>query len=385
MKKIIKRYLLFIVLPLLALNACRNKADEDTAVVNADFSYSASNKVYLHELLPDSWPVVDSAITDDEGRVSFEVINASSGIYTIGTDRDNLAILQTNPGESQHLAADIRQIPYTYRTKGSRGSKMLEDFKKKTIKHLDIIDSLFIELNVQRDSPSYLDFQEVVDSMATVVREKQKDYQLSLVRNNKDILAVLVPLFQPFGRVPIITISEYPELFMDIEKNLMEKHPDNPHVLELHKRVERYRSNLKQVQEAERKLKPDMPAPGFAAPDATGKSVRLSEFQGNYVVLNFWSEENENYMKKMDSLYEVVEKRPEVKLLTLYNGKDKLLWQRTASKYNKNTVHMLATPVVLRMYNSKDKGRILLVSPQGKIIRGKLKAAELQQVLEELK
>ncbi len=367
--------------PILVLYACSNKADENAAVINADFTYSASNKVYLHKLLPDSWPVVDSAITNDEGRVRFELNDPKAGLVTVGTDRDNLVILQTTPGESQSLSADIRQIPHTYTTKGSEGSKLLERFKKKTLEHLDIIDSLYTGLDIRRDSSNYQNNHNTVDSLTAIVKDRQKEYQLDLVRNNKDVLAVLVPLYQPFGRLPLITISEYPDLFMEIDKQLMEKHPDNTHVLDLHQRVERYRDDLKQLQEAEKKLMPGMPAPGFSAPDATGKSVSVSDFQGNFMILYFWSEKIEDYNRKMDSVYKAVNNNTGLILVTVYHGNDKLVWQKTAGRYDRQSVHLLASPVALGLYNSKDKSRMVLVDPEGKIVSADITVENLEEHL----
>src|SRR5688500_1699110 len=56
-------------------------------------------------------------------------------------------------------------------------------------------------------------------------------------------------------------------------------------------------------------------APDFALPDADGKQVRLSQFRGKTVVLNFWTTTCQPCLEEMPSLAEfakVVAKRDDV-------------------------------------------------------------------------
>jgi peroxiredoxin len=61
-------------------------------------------------------------------------------------------------------------------------------------------------------------------------------------------------------------------------------------------------------------------APDFALPDESGKQVRLSEFRGKTVVLNFWTTTCQPCLEEMPSLAEfakVVAKRKDVVVLTI--------------------------------------------------------------------
>ncbi|MFW6019469.1 MAG: hypothetical protein ACOCPM_02710 [Bacteroidales bacterium] len=355
-------------LSLLILFSCNNQDNQDQSVIKGEFTHTAQNKVYLHELLPDSWPVLDSAITDDNGIVKFKINNSKAGLYTVGTQRDNLAILQVNPGEDQHLKADIRQIPHTYSIKGSEGSQLLKTLKKQTLKHSEKVDSLISRKNLYRDSSDFMFHKAELDSLIREIRQQQFHFQHNLVKNNKDKLAVLVPLFQPFGRDKILTIKEQPELFIDIHDTLMKKYPDNPHVLLLHKRVKRYQEEQKNTQQAEENLQISKPAPDLSIRRINGESVILSELKGNFVLINFWSENTPAYKKRFKTIQNSLESNDQLIHLAIYNGADKLVWNKMADRYTKQTIHGIANRQIVKMYNTKDKHRVFLINPEGEII-----------------
>lgn len=371
------------ILSVFLLSGCLNKEHPNQSIIKTKFSYSASNKVYVHELLADSWPVLDSAITDEEGKADFTFNLAEAGLYTIGTDRDNLVILQVNPGQTQELYADIRQIPWSYDIKGSKGSKLLETFKEQTLRNLDKIDSLYIELSSWRDSSNYADKKSTIDSLVNRVYEKQSEFQIRLVRNNKSLLAVLIPLFQPFGRKPVATIQTHSGLFMQVYDSLKNRYPNNPHVLELHKRIQEFREQKNQAKKHEKQLQPALKAPDFSFSVIDGRTINLSDLQGKYVLLDFWSEDNPGYKRRKKEIYQIQTDFPKVIYVNVYHGKDKLIWKKMAKKYKSQSIHSTTSKMALKMYNAGNKDRLFLISPDGIILSRDIKTSMLQAVLDE--
>ncbi|MCF8331301.1 MAG: redoxin domain-containing protein [Bacteroidales bacterium] len=372
-----------VLIIIFSLAGCRNRENPNQSIIKTNFSYSASNKVYLHELLPDSWPVLDSAITDKEGSVEFKLSLADAGLYTIGTGRDNLVILQVDPGQTQKLTTDIRQIPWSYDITGSKGSKLLEKFKEQTLRHLDEIDSLYLELNTRHDSSVSFQYKTRIDSLVNLVYQKQKDFQIDLVRQNKSILAVLIPLFQPFGRKPVLTVQSHSSLFMQVYDNLKRRYPNNPHVLELHKRIQQFHEQKNQEIKREKKLQPSLKAPDFSFSTINGKTVNLSDLKGNYILLDFWSENNPDYKRKKEKIYQIQTNYSNVIHLNVYHGKDKLVWKNMATKFKDQSIHSTAGKMALTMYNAEDNDRVFLISPKGIILTKDVKTSMLKAVLEE--
>lgn len=362
--------------------SCNNTGQKQARVIG-DFSYTNGNKVYLHELLPQKWPVVDSAVASEEGKVSFQLNDTTAGFYTLGTDRENLLILIVKPGDEIKVTADIRQIPYTFDTQGPESIKVLERFRKQTNKNLSAIDSLSRELSYHRDSAYYPRKKQKTDSMIANIYDKQKEFQLKLVKNHKDKLAVLIPLFHPFGQKRFLTIEKYPELFREIDNTLSERYPNNPHVLSLHKRVMKYNEKQSQADKTEQKIQPGKKAPDFSLQNTKKENVRLSDLDGKYVVLDFWSEENPSFRQRQKDLAGILWIHRSMGMMhySIYRGKDKLVWRNIAEKYPRQSIHALAEPVVLKMYNARDKNRTFLVDPDGKIIAKDFKIGELKHII----
>ncbi|MGM0613167.1 MAG: redoxin domain-containing protein [Bacteroidota bacterium] len=382
-KKKIKAIRFIGLLGLIIMFSCNNQDKKNLSVIEAEFSHTAQNKVYLHELLPDNWPVVDSAVTDDNGMVKFKITNSKAGIYTIGTKRENLAIIQVNPGENQYLKADIRQIPHTYTIKGSEGSQLLKKLKKQTLTNLNEIDSLISKRNLFRDSSDFSYKKAITDSLIGQVHKQQFRFQYNLVKNNKDELAVLIPLFQPFGREKVLTIQEQPELFLDIHDTLMQKYPDNPHVLLLHKKVKRYQQKQKNNKQTEENLQLSKVAPDFTIQKINGESLPLSELKGNFILLNFWSEKTPDYKKQMKTITEILESHQNLIHLAMYKGNDKLVWNKIADRYQNQAIHAIANQQIQKMYNTTEKHRLFLISQEGKIINKDFEEKDIKSILDE--
>lgn len=108
---------------------------------------------------------------------------------------------------------------------------------------------------------------ELMDRFRTAVYKRQ----LQLIRENNDVEAVGSNLRMLTG---IMSLEELEEVFNFLTPHVRE----SPMTAEVRKELE-----------VMRRLRPGMLAPEIAATDINGKSFRLSDLRGKYVILDFWA------------------------------------------------------------------------------------------------
>jgi len=127
-------------------------------------------------------------------------------------------------------------------------------------------------------------------------------------------------------------------------------------------------------------------APGFTLNDPDGKPVKLSDFRGKYLLIDFWAswchpcrEEHPNLINAYDKYQN---KGFEILGISLDNNKeawvkaiseDKLVWKNVADLTNQSGV--------INLYDIKLIPQNLLLDPSGKIVAKNLRGEELEKVL----
>ncbi|MBN9381233.1 MAG: AhpC/TSA family protein [Chitinophagaceae bacterium] len=133
-------------------------------------------------------------------------------------------------------------------------------------------------------------------------------------------------------------------------------------------------------------------APDFALPDTTGKLVRLSEFKGRYVLLDFWAswcagcrEENPNVVKAYQSFKD---KGFVVLGVSLDERITEAMWRQAIVND-----HLTWTNVcdlkgregdAVRKYGVRGIPNNFLIDPDGRIVARSLRGVELTRKLEEV-
>lgn len=137
----------------------------------------------------------------------------------------------------------------------------------------------------------------------------------------------------------------------------------------------------------------DENAPEFALPDLNGKMVKLSDFKGNYVLIDFWAswcapcrEENPNVLKAYNAYHK---KGLEIIAISLDTNKDE--WLSAIIKDKLPWIHvcdfMAAKSEVVNRYKISGIPMNFLITPEGRIVgrnlRGKALDFKLKEIFEE--
>ncbi|MBC7914646.1 MAG: AhpC/TSA family protein [Pyrinomonadaceae bacterium] len=258
-----------------------------------------------------------------------------------------------------------------------KGSKVNDDFKS-YIKRTALSSSEFNEFyellklkavkGVNRDS-----LQLVFEGAYSIYKKELNDIRLAYFKSNHNAFVSLLLLPE---------ISEYTQNFKltDSLYNLL-----SPEI----KRTTSARIMMERFQK-ERQLAVGAIAPEFSQSDTNGKAVKLSDFKGKYVLLDFWAswcgpcrQENPNVVKiynqfkdKNFTVLGVSLDRPGSKSAWLKAiSDDNLTWVNVSDlNFWKNEVAML--------YNVTGIPQNFLLDPQGKIIAKNLRGEDLKSALD---
>lgn len=256
------------------------------------------------------------------------------------------------------------------------GSKPDQDFKaylNKTKGDTQDFNEFYTQLEQQVMRGANRDSLQVVFQNAyEIYKRDMNNIRLDFIKSHPDafISLLLLPDIAEYSQNYQLVDSLYNSLAADVKKK--------PSAKIIHEKFKN-----------ERQLAIGAVAPEFSQPDIEGKQVKLSDFRGKYVLLDFWAswcgpcrQENPNVVKVFN---QYKDKNFTVLGVSLdrQNGKsawlkaieeDKLTWTHVSDlKFWQNEAAM--------KYNIKSIPQNFLLDPNGKIIAKNLRGEELESAL----
>jgi peroxiredoxin len=390
MKRIL--FILPLVLVIIFSGCGGHKADKNTFIINGKLTNAKRDSVYLKELTLYSMKSIDSTVVNEEGEFAFKVKPKEIAFYIIKIKKDNFITLLVDKGETIYLTADARQLARTYTVSGSVGSDKVKELKKLTIFYDDKLDSI---THVYLDSKKKDNYAEIKTSIDSTFKQIFLDYKNSLkefIGKNTGSLASIIALYQQFGRQEVFKAYDKDDFvyFQKLDNALIAAYPDNPHSQDLHKRVADYKKIKAEQELAESKLAIGAVAPDFTLETPDGKSVALSSFKGQNVLIDFWASWCAPCRKENKNIVNIYNKFKGNNFTILGVSLDKEIdaW-KAAIKVDKRTwtevsdLHVWSSPVV-KLYDVQEIPCTFLLDKDGKIVAKKLRGDSLVKKVAEL-
>jgi len=117
-------------------------------------------------------------------------------------------------------------------------------------------------------------------------------------------------------------------------------------------------------------IKVGMPAPDFSAADITQKQIRLSDFAGKYVLIDFWASWCPSCMQEIPFIKRIQEDYPSNKLsiIGISWDRDSIAFNKAIQENKMDWIHIFGNENIFRIFNVDAIPQIILIDTHGKIL-----------------
>ena len=364
---------LFITLLAFVWTSCSSDSNHKARVAGT-FKNSKPQSLYLEKLVNPQPIVVDSTQIDDNGHFEFVNYKPQIGFYRVKIDNQRFITLVIDSADQIQIEADFNQPETTSKIIGSQETDVFNRFNKLAMGLSNRLDSLnkIFQQRVQQPGMDSL-------KMMAVSKELEVPYYAMVTPVQKAMAQTIQTFSTSYACLAFIQPLD-PETYYDayaaLDKGLYAKFPKDRNVLSFHETFK----TLK-------KLAIGQEAPNFVLNDPSGKTHKLTEYRGKWILIDFWASwcgPCKAEIPRLVTIYQQYKSKP-FDIIGVSLDKDKSAWLNAIQDL-KMTWPQLSDlqfweSSVVALYGLQSIPFTVLLDPQGRIVAKNLRGNELQEAL----
>ena len=364
-----------IISGLMLLNVFLFSCNDNTAFTIFGTIKNPSKLKTVYLLQADStaqFKVIDSSSLSSDGSFKFKSSSAYVNLYKLKADTAQFDLVAQN-GDAIELNTDLANIRHAYSVVGSETSEKIKAFDDFSKAYTDRNNKVVAELEEKSQKNS-----QQTDSLLKVympVFQKNladfSDAVLKFIDDNKNSLAAFYASTALDAMKYESQLIAYADGIRD-NSNLNK----NPAVRNLIKAMNKVKP-----------LSVGHKAPDFTINGIDGKTVKLSDYKGKYVMVDFWAswcvpcrQENPNVLKQYNAFHS-----KGFNVLGVSLDKDKAAWQKAVNDdklaWTQTSDLQSFQGTAEQLYHIEAIPSNFIIDPQGNIAAKNIRGADLEAFL----
>jgi peroxiredoxin len=280
------KYFIISVFAVFVVAGC---GPERNVRIKGTLSGSDAEKICLHELGNESTSRKDTVQLDAKGNFAFRHKISQPTFYSLTVNNRAITLL-AHPGEKIVINGDARHLPLTYSVVGSEDSKNIRALSQRLEHTVFVRDSLVKTLKQFEGNRNFVNIQRQFEWNYQHELDSLRAFNIRFMEKNPQSLAVIYALYQQLGQDNFLFNQEEDiTFFRKADSTFYRRYPKVPYVNTLRANVLKMNEQYNMMKLNRMMFMLGQDAPEIALPAPNGKVMKLSDYKGKFVLLDFWA------------------------------------------------------------------------------------------------